>query len=148
MKKDLNKILSYTTLDGSCLNWTRCVNTDGYPRAVIDGYNNAKVHRVVYGLATGEDITGKVIRHTCDNPLCINPDHLVAGTVKDNVNDMDKRGRRGHAKLNKDQVQAIRDLYATGKYKKVALAKMFSISAGNIGSIVRFQSWKNAFYWA
>lgn len=91
MNKWLDLILSYTKESGECLIWTRCFNSDGYPRAVLGGDNNAKVHRVVFELVNG--YLPEVVRHTCDNPKCLNPTHLVAGTALDNVRDRVARGR-------------------------------------------------------
>ncbi len=142
MKRDLNKILSYTVPENDCLVWTRCLNTDGYPRAVVDGNFNGKVHRVVYELATGEDITGLVIRHTCDNPRCINPVHLVKGTLVDNVNDRTERNR-ANAKVTPDQVRAIRELYKTGKFTQEKIGFMFNLNPRTISSIVLGRHWRH-----
>jgi len=143
MKRDLNKILSYTVQEKDCLVWTRCFNTDGYPRAAIDGHFNGKVHRIVYELVTGEDITGLVVRHTCDNPRCINPDHLLKGTPIDNVNDRDSRQRNGWAKITHDEVRAIRELYKTGKFTQAKLGNMFNLSPSTISSLVRGRHWRH-----
>ena len=92
--KTLKQLLSYTEVSGDCLLWTRCLNTDGYPRLFWNGSSNGKGHRIVYQLShPEEDITGLVIRHSCDNPKCINPDHLVSGTNLDNVSDRVARKR-------------------------------------------------------
>lgn len=86
---------NWTTPNGTCLEWTRCFNTDGYPRATINYDNNVKVHRMIWERVNEASAAGLVVRHTCDNPKCINPAHLLIGTVADNVADMDQRGRRG-----------------------------------------------------
>ncbi len=91
--KSLEDLLSYTAPNGECLEWTRCLNTDGYPRISWKGSSNGKVHRIVYELATGIDPVGRVVRHTCDNPKCINPNHLLIGSEVDNVKDRVERGR-------------------------------------------------------
>lgn len=78
-------------LEGSkgCRIWKRALNTDGYPTMA----GNVKVHRLVYKLVHQKDITGLVVRHTCDNPRCLNPDHLIIGSNLDNVRDRVERGR-------------------------------------------------------
>src|SRR3970282_283530 len=89
-EQKLQDLLSNTVQEGDCLVWTRCFHTDGYARIA----GNVKIHRYVFELTTGEDIQGFVIRHTCDNIRCINPDHLLKGTFGDNGNDKFERGRQ------------------------------------------------------
>ena len=83
---------------GDCLIWQGCVNSDGYPkltRKLADGSSssNIKGHRYVYECTKGEIPEGHVIRHTCDNTLCLNPDHLITGTMTDNMRDRQERRR-------------------------------------------------------
>lgn len=56
------------------------------------------VHRLAYELTKGEIPKGMLIRHTCDNTLCINPKHLLLGTAKDNYDDMVSRNRAFYQK--------------------------------------------------
>jgi hypothetical protein len=120
MKKDLDLILSYTELNGECMEWQRCYNSDGYPRACINSNVNAKVHRVVFELVHGKLEEVMVVRHVCDNPKCINPDHLVSGTVLDNVKDRVERKRtRGH--VSDAEIEKVKTLRQSGKtYSKIA----------------------------
>lgn len=97
----LDKILSRCIQDGDCLVWQGALNTDGYPAA----FGNVKVHRFV--CSNFHDITGLVVRHTCDNIRCLNPDHLIPGTPADNVRDMDERGRR-YRVITADIVRAVK----------------------------------------
>src|SRR5690606_4523567 len=88
----LEKYLSRTveTAEG-CLVWQGRFNTDGYPRAGNKNTSNLKVHREVFFLTNG--FYPDVVRHTCDNITCINPEHLIAGDNIDNINDRHERGR-------------------------------------------------------
>jgi len=108
----------------------------------IKGNSNIKVHRLVFELHNNVDATGLIVRHRCDNPKCINPEHLLIGTVADNVLDMDLRGRRGSAKLTHKDVYAIRDLLATCRYSAKDIAKMFNVSDRTITAIKRGDTWK------
>ena len=84
------------------------------------GNTNGKVHRIVYALITGEDITGLVVRHICDNPLCVNPDHLLAGTHIDNMCDRRERGRVPHQVFNVEKVAVFSLRKAGMSYKDIA----------------------------
>jgi len=64
-------------------------------RASWAGARALGAHRVSWELRHQRSLKpGDVVRHTCDNPRCVNPRHLVVGSQRDNVNDMDRRGRR------------------------------------------------------
>ena len=141
MKKDIDLILSYTKENNGCMEWVRCLNTDGYPRACVQGNVNTKVHRLVFELVHGTLLQGEVVRHKCDNPKCINPDHLEKGTNLDNIRDKNERSGNGQAKLSKDQVRAIREL--SDKFKRKELAEMFNVDQRTISSIVLRRHWKH-----
>ena len=143
--KTLEGLLNETAkTETGCMEWQRAINTDGYPRVVWAGKKcNGKVHRIVYELShVGEDITDKVIRHTCDNTRCLNPDHLLSGSVADNIQDREDRNRGAKkAQFSKDQVLLIRKLYADG-WGQTKLSHLFNVSQGAIRSIVIRQSYK------
>jgi hypothetical protein len=56
-------------------------------------HSSVLVHRLSFIVFNGPLLPGQVVRHTCDNPPCVNPKHLIAGTHADNMADMVKRGR-------------------------------------------------------
>jgi hypothetical protein len=88
------RILRNTTADESgCLLWDGPVNRDGYGVSTCGKARKILVHRLVYEVAFQEDVTDRVVMHTCDTPRCVNPDHLRAGTQQDNLADMRKKGR-------------------------------------------------------
>lgn len=85
---DLTTLLSYTEAsEGGCMVWTRARMPQGYPVAQHKG-KLVRAHRLAYELATGSDISGQVIHHTCANRSCINPAHLQAASQADNVLEM------------------------------------------------------------
>lgn len=136
-QEKLKDLLSQTIDDNGCMIWTRCLNTDGYPHML----GNVKVHRLVYELNSGENIKGLVVRHTCDNPKCINPNHLLKGTPRENMMDRNERSGNGIAKLTKDQVRAIRLL--DGKFMRTEIANMFGVSPQTISSLLLGKHWKH-----
>jgi len=71
-----------------CWNWLGILDRDGY-----GGFQGLKVHRVFYDMYVGIKSKNSLICHTCDNPKCVNPDHLYEGTHQSNIDDMKNRGR-------------------------------------------------------
>lgn len=121
----------------ACIEWKGCLTPDGYPRRAYKGNRNTRWHRVVYCKAHGlelEDIKGLVVRHTCDNPKCINPEHLIIGTSQDNIRDRDIRGRHGQRKLTNDQVLEIFKLVTSGAVIKT-VARQYGVDPRTISSI-------------
>ena len=86
-----------------------------------------------------------VVRHTCDNRKCVNPEHLVIGTHQDNMDDMKKRNRsakglvNGAGKLTPEQVTYIRTHYVKNskEFGAVALGRKFCVHNVTIGRVVR-----------
>ena len=79
-------------ISGSCWICTSHAIDNGYPVISING-KKRKLSRYIFEKKHGPIKKGIVIRHICDNPLCINPKHLIPGTQADNINDKVKRGR-------------------------------------------------------
>lgn len=80
-----------------CWRWVGPVNNMGYGVFETYPHGNGRRLRTLahrYALALGgADIAEKVVRHTCDNPRCVNPSHLIPGTQLENVHDAIRRGR-------------------------------------------------------
>jgi hypothetical protein len=81
-----------------CWQWTAAVDSCGYGQIMVgnklDGtYKLAPAHRVSFELFKGKIPDGYCVCHTCDNPRCVNPDHLFPGTQLDNIRDRDSKGR-------------------------------------------------------
>ena len=134
MQRNLETILKYTEPVGDCLEWVRCYNFDGYPRANIDGNVNIKVHRVVWELHNNDSAQGLVVRHTCDNPKCINPKHLVIGTAQDNVKDRDTRNRT-HRKITPKIINAVKVLLRNKELKQKDIATLLNIDVRRVSDI-------------
>lgn len=81
--------------EDECWPWKAKTTIAGYGRLRVNGVR-IRAHRYAYELTNGPIPDGIIIRHTCDNPICCNPDHLVAGTHVDNVMDRVKRKRTCH----------------------------------------------------
>lgn len=79
--------------DNGCWEWTGS-RINGYGHLCISK-ENVYSHRVSYMLHSGKDPDGMLVLHHCDNPSCVNPDHLFLGTYRDNTQDMIRKGRSG-----------------------------------------------------
>jgi hypothetical protein len=90
------------------------------------------VHRVVCELSL-LDISGKVVRHTCDNRKCINPLHLKIGIAKDNVKDVDERGRRFKL-VTKNLVENIIAYICLG-FSNLEISKIIKIDPRRVSEI-------------
>lgn len=111
-------------------------------------------HRLAYALNEmlhPDALKGVVIRHRCDNPCCINVEHLEPGTTQDNTDDKVQRGRHlqgeqvGNSKLSAQQIHEIRAAYRP--YSKDAnqyrLAQQYGVSQAEISHIVSRKRWQH-----
>ena len=78
---------------GPCWIWTGAVDKDGYGRPSVERTRRVRAPRISWAWAHGEIPKGKWVLHRCDNPPCVNPDHLFLGTAKDNAQDALAKGR-------------------------------------------------------
>lgn len=78
---------------GDCLNWPG--STNGLHGIIRFGGESWVVSRLVWVLVNGEIPDGMYVLHHCDNPICANVEHLFLGTIKDNNDDRDQKGRHG-----------------------------------------------------
>lgn len=76
----------------TCWYWTACVSSFGYGQISVNG-KSVGAHRISWEIHNGSILDGLHVLHKCDNPPCVNPDHLFLGTNKDNVEDRYVKGR-------------------------------------------------------
>lgn len=128
-----------------CWEWQSC-KVKGYGAYNASG-KSLRSHRISYMLTYGAIPDGLLVCHTCDNPACCNPAHLFLGTNADNMHDCVAKGRRPRpvnpkgsdspqAKLTALEVQAIRNLYASGTYSHRQLARIYGVSHTAIRFVV------------
>lgn len=111
------------------------------------GGERTGAHRWAYRAWVGPIPEGHVVRHKCDNPPCVNPEHLETGTNADNSNDMVERGRSQRGAVNSQarvagaDVIAIRNDYVRGLLTMQMIADTYGVDRANIGYIVRGDTW-------
>jgi len=138
----------------SCWEWQGARKPKGYGNCRIDG-QYLPTHRVSFWLANGDFPARFQVCHTCDNPSCCNPSHLMLGTSTSNFIDMLIKNRAGfhknraigtrnaNAKLSDAVVAEIRRLYRSGLANQYQLAARFGVSQVAIGQIVRNETWRH-----
>lgn len=135
---------------GQCIEATGSLNAHGYGHVRHEG-KVVRAHRLAYAQANGlslDDIAGRIVRHTCDNPACINPAHLVLGTHTDNMRDMAERGRNrqpkgsrnAKAKLTEAEAAEIRRRAVTGE-SSATIADDFGIHRSQVSRIKTGKTW-------
>ena len=110
-----------------------------------------QAHRLAYESWVGPIPEGHIVRHKCDNPPCINPDHLETGTHSDNALDREARCRgrdqkgesSNSSKLTEQAVLDIRMEYATGQTTYVRLAEFYGVTPPTIRYAVAGKTWRH-----
>ena len=134
----------YEIDENDCWVRDKRLNSSGYPIFSIKRKQH-RIHRYHYQQYKGEIPEGYIVRHTCDNRKCINPDHLILGTHVDNVKDRVERNRsakhekNGRSKLTLDIAREIRQDTQT---KNEHLAKKYGVDSKVIRNIKQNKSWK------
>ena len=140
------KFYAKTEKSNGCWKWLGAFDRDGYP-LFWDGdiQKMKRGHQYSYELHHGER-NGECVMHTCDNPSCVNPDHLVLGTNADNCADKVAKNRQakgesqGHSKLTESDVINIRQR-RNEAYQDICAE--FDIRPSTLYRIWNNESWKH-----
>lgn len=123
----------------NCWRWTACTDGAGYGIIKVNG-KMLSAHRVVWELTYGTIPPGQCVCHHCDNKICVNPNHLFLGTVKENSIDMCRKGRVARI-LTDEQILSMRALYKNGISCK-ELSQQFDTGYMNVYRVVTRRTWK------
>lgn len=117
----------------------------GHVQIQTSARGRVRAHRLAWELVHGPIPKGQVICHTCDNPRCVNVEHLFIGTQRDNILDSIRKGRYnafGRQKLNAAQVLEIRALARRGLLHK-DIARRFKVARNTVSQIVNRVCWQH-----
>jgi hypothetical protein len=132
----------WTVTEFGCWEWSGATDGWGYGSISVNGVQRGS-HIVAYEAWVGPIEEGKILLHSCDNPPCINPQHLHQGTYKENSQERDYRQRSATAILTVEQVREIRRLRLETKMTLAEIGSAFDTSRDNVASIVYRKTWKN-----
>jgi hypothetical protein len=132
--------------DTQCWEWTGFLNRDGYGQIKVKGHSYLahRLSALIYGL----DMSKPVVRHMCNNPKCVNYEHLQTGSVQDNIDDMVSADRHTHgerngrAKLTQQQADEIRRKYKPRVYTLKMLADEYGVGEVPIFNVVKNKTYR------
>lgn len=144
--------MNHFAMQTKCIEWAKSKDHLGYGRFCTWDKEKRKskvlrAHRVLWERANGPIPEGMIICHSCDNPSCVNLDHLFVGTPADNARDRDEKGRGGkhHGLLNGraaiSELTAVRIKMVGGLLSSQKLADCLGLTKAQICNIRRGDSW-------
>ena len=132
-------------LENGCWEWQQSKYL-GYGRLIREG-KTWPAHAYSYTVFVGPIPKGLQINHKCHNRSCVNPEHLYAGTQKDNVRDMNEAGRRNQVRGSKGGNSKITEDIAKQIYCQDGIARLiankFGVSISLVYAIKKKYIWKH-----
>jgi hypothetical protein len=139
----------YVITPQGCWEAIGCRLDSGYVQVSVSGRRD-HAHRLAWREANGPIPDGMLVCHHCDNPPCVQPDHLFLGTPADNMSDKTAKGRgkgmfrpgvdHPGAKLNPERVREIRRRLASGETQR-SIAASFGVALTTISAIALGRNW-------
>lgn len=142
--------VNYPGNDHDCWEWTAGLFESGYGQFGISSKIKFTAHKFSFEYYHGKIPKGLIICHTCDNKICVNPNHLFLGTCSDNSKDMVNKGRsnRGEdvhtATIKEQHVIEMLDKIISGEFKNTSeISKYYGIETRYIRNIIIGLTWKH-----
>jgi hypothetical protein len=136
----LSRFWSKVDRTGDCWEFRGTILTSGYGQVKVH-QQKWRAHRFAWTAVHGPIPDGLIVRHRCDNRVCVKPAHLELGTHQDNVNDMIERGRKKSLPgerhpLARLTVEAVREIRAAPSRPGVCidLAQKYGVTVGTVRS--------------
>jgi hypothetical protein len=164
-EKELLRFMAKVQRGDGCWLWTAAKDSKGYGRFSLGGSHTPEgkrrnsmvaAHRFSYEsvhgpIPSGPGFHGYCVLHRCDNPSCVRPDHLFLGTNKDNVQDMDRKGRRvnaqkrgnehPNARLTPEKVARIYQMACAREKPQWRIAQEFGVCLATVNHIKTGRLW-------
>lgn len=156
-KTDIDRFWSKVSIceEDKCWLWIGSKRRRGYGRFCLQVEKNKDksfvATRIAYFIHYKINPVDKIVLHSCDNPECVNPNHLSLGSNLDNTNDMmnKKRGleqfgngsNHRQSKLTEQDVILIRNSYLKKEFSQTEIAKRYNVDSSSISNIVNRKSW-------
>ena len=147
---DVLKLIPTHLSSDECWEYQGYLNQDGYGQYTDEQRKTKRPHREMFRHSCEPVSSNEVVRHTCDNRACCNPNHLIKGSPKDNVRDCIERGRlsnragemNGRAVLSKQAVLDIRKIHSSGMWSYGLLSQLFDVPRSTIINVIKHRTWK------
>jgi hypothetical protein len=127
-----------------CWIWTASKKSSGY--GAFKAKRTMPAHHYSWIMKNGPVPEGLFILHSCDNKLCVRPDHLFLGTHQDNMDDMVSKGRQSRdkgLKITKEFAEQLRLEYADGSVSQPVLAQKYGLSLPLVENVLQHRTWVN-----
>ena len=138
-------------IEDGCWNWSAGTDKNGYGYFTING-NTFRAHRFSYEYFYGQITTGLLVLHSCDNPSCVNPNHLSEGTILDNAKDRIERGRQVDLRggrsgtavySDKDIVELLEGIISRKFQLRSDVLQYYDMTENVLANILNRRCWTN-----